>query len=631
MDVVSQLAPSSELSLAAQAAATSARIIFIDPTAGWGGDGSFDHPYNSWYAFTLPPGDIALQRGGTVTGGFTITAQGTSTQGIVIGSYGTGQAKIEGTVTLHGASNVMLSNLNITGGNAYGVVVNGGTRNSVIADCDIHGGIGGVLISGPSSNANVITNNRIYENDTSGIWFAGANASAGAETLVSRNTIYRNGQQGISLHSSHVIIDNNTIVNNGLAGLPGVSAIHVYGESSTDTSAQHNVISNNIVAYQRDPSSFDGNGIQLDHWADNNIVYGNQVFGNDGAGINLLSAANNAVLNNTVQGNVVDSGGTHVIARAEIFVGEAQFSPGQTKGNLIADNNVVATNRYAAAIQLDSAASNEPSNIITGNSLMHSGTGPLWLWGGASGTTLSGWNSLSRVGTDDASVTTLAATPSFSKSLLDQTFTLNSDTLRTVHPDGTSVLVAYGDAKDVVGGPAGSWMAGDGRDNVLRAVGGDNLISAGSGNATLYGFGNDMLFGGSGNTLMFAGNGDTVMVGGSGNSRMVGGPGNDVIFAGNGSGTDILEGGGGVNSLIGGDGVDTFVLGSGQDIISQFTIGQDRIDVRALSISGLSDLLLFGDTTSGVIASDSGVIHAVLRGVDVQQLTAADFIFAKAS
>ena len=69
------------------------RIVYIDPDAAPGGDGSGRHPFASWSEFTLRNGDIALQRGGTVAAGFTI---GPDAQSVTIGSYGTGRARIEG-------------------------------------------------------------------------------------------------------------------------------------------------------------------------------------------------------------------------------------------------------------------------------------------------------------------------------------------------------------------------------------------------------------------------------------------------------------------------------------------------------------------------------------------------------
>ena len=611
---------------------TAMTAIYIDPTAGYGGNGTLAKPYNSWYGFTLEPGDIALQRGGTTAGGFTVSVHGTASEPVIIGSYGAGQAQIDGTLVLNGASNVTVSGLDLTGGNAYDVMLENGTSSSVIQNCNINGGIGGIFVTGATSNSNAFSNNQIHDNDTVGVWFDGANASAGKETLVSGNNIYRNGEQGILLHGSHIVVSGNTVVNNGLSGLPGISAIHVIGTSSTDTSGQDNVISNNIVADQYDPSSLDGNGIMLDTWARSNDVIGNEIFGNSGAGISLFSASDNLVANNTLQGDVVDPGGTHVIEYSEIYLDNASYAPGQTMGNIITGNTVLAVTPYAAAIQASPTVTSDPTNLIYGNSLGHAGTGPIWISGTASGNSVAGWNAIPRSGADDALITMPEAPPSFVAPMLDRTFTLHSTALLTPNSNGISTLVANGTITQITGGPDGNWIAGDGQNNVLTGGGGNNLIAAGSGNTTIYGgSGSDILFGGAGNDVMFAGPGSTVMVGGAGNSIMHGGAGNDLLYAGNRSGTDILDGGAGTNTLFGGPGNDTFVLGSGVDFIYGFTIGKDLIDVQDLNIKSFAGLEIYNGPSNTLIADSTGTIHVALLGMNGQPLTASDFIFSHAS
>ncbi len=619
-------APSSVAELIAQAL----RVIHIDPTAAAGGDGSIDAPFNSWSSFTLQAGDAVLQRGGTVSGGFAVTVHASADQPIFIGSYGTGRATVEGTVALSGAANVVIDDLDITGGNGAGVLFVNGTTDCTLRNSDIHGGMAGVVVTGRGMLSNTIADSRIYENDYAGIWFDEAIAEAGRELRVTGNTIYRNGQQGILLHGSFVVVDDNTVVNNGLSGLPGLSAIHVYATSADDLAGRNNTISNNAVAWQRDGSSPDGNGIMLDHWSSGQTVTGNHVFGNDGAGISILSSRDNVIEGNTVEGNMLDSGGTHVAARAEIFLGDSDLAPGLTTGNRVADNTVAAASRYGAAVQVAAPVSADPSNAITGNFLVQSGRGTLWIWGGESGRTIEGWNAVGHNGTDNAAGIPSAAMPVLDEALLDRSFTLHSDLLRTGGTAARSMLVAYGETKDLFGSPLGSWMAGDGRDNVLTAVGGNNLIAAGAGNATLIGGpGDDILLGGAGSNLMIAGSGNTMMIGGSGASRMIGGSGNDVIFAGNGTATKVLAGGGGENILVGGDGADTFVVGEGlASIIISFTPGHDLIDVASFGAADFYGIRVYGDSSGGAIADGAGVIRAFLNGGDVLALSAADFIFS---
>lgn len=162
-----------------------------------------------------------------------------------------------------------------------------------------------------STLGNVIADNDIHDNDYVGVAFDGAVAASGQEATVSGNTISRNGHQGILLHGRiWVVVDSNTVVNNGLAGLPGMSGIHAIGTSASDPAGQHNTISNNVVAYQRDGNSVDGNGIMLDHWSGDTVVSGNQVFGNDGAGTLGAVLGRQPISGNTVYGNMVDASST---------------------------------------------------------------------------------------------------------------------------------------------------------------------------------------------------------------------------------------------------------------------------------------------------------------------------------
>ncbi len=606
----------------------SGRVIHIDPTAPAGGDGSLNSPYNAWGTFLLSAGDTVLQRGDTTTGSFAITTQGSAGQPITVGSYGAGRAIVEGSVVLAGASHVTVENLDIRGGDGIGVIIEGGSSAVTVRDCEIHDGMSGVSVKGAGALSIAVQDCDIHDNDHAGIWLDSAIAAEGQEIRLEANTIWRNGQQGILLHGSWVVADGNTVVNNGLSGLPGLSGIHALGVREGDPAGRHNAITGNTVAFQRDGSSVDGNGIMLDHWSGDTLVSGNHVFGNDGSGISLLSSSGNQVLDNIVHDNMADAGGTHVAARAELFLGETDLAPGLATGNLFSGNTAASNSRYGAAVQIDAAAASDPSNGFTGNLLSQAGAGALWISDLQGGTSLADWNALPRTGADLAPPAPLPTEPGFDPAMLDTAFTIHSSLLAGLGGGGLSMLVAHGDAKDITGGPDGSSIAGDGRDNILTGIGGRNLISAGAGNAVLLGGpGNDLLFGGAGDTLLIAGSGNTLMIGGAGRSRLFGGAGNDLLFAGNGTGDKLLDGGGGENLLAGGDGADIFRVGGTTDVVLNFTSGQDLLDVSRLGVAGLAGLTLVGDATGGAILDSTGALRVVLAGIDVHSLTAGDFLF----
>ncbi len=97
------------------------------------------------------------------------------------------------------------------------------------------------------------------------------------------------------------------------------------------------------------------------------------------------------------------------------------------------------------------------------------------------------------------------------------------------------------------------------------------------------------------------------------------------------AGDDILDGGPGADLLKGGRGTDTFVFrfDDGNDIISDFTDGQDRIDLSEFELSGFAALDI-STSPAGVMidlsAEGGGTI--LLENFDMSDLDAGDFLFA---
>ncbi len=141
-------------------------------------------------------------------------------------------------------------------------------------------------------------------------------------------------------------------------------------------------------------------------------------------------------------------------------------------------------------------------------------------------------------------------------------------------------------------------------DNVIRLRGGDDAINAGAGN--------DKVFGGGGRDVIHGGAGRDQLDGGGGRDRVDGGGGRDRI-----------DGGTGNERLTGGGGADVFVLRAnrGHDVVTDFKIGVDVIDVprpRAVTIDGTSagveisfggaSLVLLGVTESAFLHSHDTLI-----------------------
>ena len=132
----------------------------------------------------------------------------------------------------------------------------------------------------------------------------------------------------------------------------------------------------------------------------------------------------------------------------------------------------------------------------------------------------------------------------------------------------------------------------------IHAQGGDDIITlTGNGEAWVdLGSGNDRLFGSEGRDSVSGGTGNDVILGNGGNDRLNGNSGNDIVQGGSGedwlfgeTGNDTLYGGTGKDFMWGGAGADTFVFDRSEDevdMIRDFQHGEDKIDLRALSVYG---------------------------------------------
>ncbi len=213
-----------------------------------------------------------------------------------------------------------------------------------------------------------------------------------------------------------------------------------------------------------------------------------------------------------------------------------------------------------------------------------------------------------------------------------------------------------GDDNDILdGGDGNDYLeGGEGNDTLKGAAGhdelyggeGDDSLDGGVGNDILYGeSGNDTLLGGAGNDELDGGDGRDTLDGGAGNDSLGGGADSDILRGGaghdyldggegndtldGGAGNDVLIGGAGKDILTGGSGIDGFYFASGDsgdellslgslDIISDFSVQQDRIlldlyrpDVHRLSKDDTSKL--------GLSNSYSALLEAAQAAVELGQ------------
>ncbi|TRD14104.1 calcium-binding protein [Palleronia caenipelagi] len=135
------------------------------------------------------------------------------------------------------------------------------------------------------------------------------------------------------------------------------------------------------------------------------------------------------------------------------------------------------------------------------------------------------------------------------------------------------------------------------------------------GNDTLTGTdtSNDFLYGGEGDDVLSGGGNDDFLFGQQGNDRLVGGTGINHLYGG--SGNDHLVSGSGFDQMNGGTGADVFqISGAAGDIIVDFSITEDLLDLSAVDLSGITNFdALMGYMRDADLISE-GVISNIATG-----------------
>ncbi|UWQ47351.1 calcium-binding protein [Leisingera aquaemixtae] len=199
-----------------------------------------------------------------------------------------------------------------------------------------------------------------------------------------------------------------------------------------------------------------------------------------------------------------------------------------------------------------------------------------------------------------------------------------NDTLRGL--TGNDVLLGEDGSDRLEGGSGLDQLSGGGGADSLNGDGGNDVLSGQSGNDLLDGGkGRDKLLGGTGIDTLKGGNGADTLAGGGGDDTLSGGTGGDRLRGG--GGRDVLVGQKGDDLLTGGGRADTFVFhkGHGNDTITDFTAGQDHIQIgRGASRLGQLDFEKQGDD---VLVSFADVTILV-EDISLAQLQDADnFLF----
>lgn len=185
-----------------------------------------------------------------------------------------------------------------------------------------------------------------------------------------------------------------------------------------------------------------------------------------------------------------------------------------------------------------------------------------------------------------------------------------NDTLRG--SEGIDFLFGGSNSDELYGATAADVLYGEaGRDTLFGSQGRD-FLSGGDGNDELSGgSGADTLNGDDGDDELRGNTSSDTLDGGEGNDSLFGGTASDLLLGANGDdllagqkGADTLTGGAGNDTLRGGEGPDVFDFGEGfqADIIEDFDILEDRLQLSSSLTGGLTD----GSAIVSAFADDSG-------------------------
>ena len=236
-----------------------------------------------------------------------------------------------------------------------------------------------------------------------------------------------------------------------------------------------------------------------------------------------------------------------------------------------------------------------------GNDRLEGGDGNDIMAGGSGSDTLDGGN-----GNDLASY--LFSVASVTADLMEGTISggfANGDTLISIEGVQGS---RYPD--QLWGDEGANVLVGSGGDDELRGRGGDDILVGGLGDNS--NSGNDTLTGGAGNDYLRGDGGDDLLYGGEGD---------DFLYGGWAWGVDGMHGGAGADTFI-------FDYRSGDTLITDFTKGEDKVDLTSLELSGFNELTLSSSPDGAILHLETlNGARILFEDFDVANLDASDFIF----
>ncbi len=315
-----------------------AAISYVDCSAATNGTGTQASPWNTLAAVsttTFSPGDqILFNRGTTCNGILEPLGSGTTSSPIVIDAYGSGpQPIIDGgmnnaAVQLVGQQGWEINNLEIVGGNKYGIYIAGSVPNIAythfrLTNLNVHGmhfvsagnhDSAGILIAignaGESMNDIVLDGVAVHDTQISDGITVDAGTPFNSPSLLGNNvtiqnsTVYNIYGLGMTLFAvSNGLMQNNVVHNTGQCPPnPGCGSATPVG--LMDLYCHTCTMQGNESYSNQDWSPWDGGDFDIDVWNTSNIVQYN--YGHDSIGycVSIFTGDNVVSSNNIIRYNV---------------------------------------------------------------------------------------------------------------------------------------------------------------------------------------------------------------------------------------------------------------------------------------------------------------------------------------